>query len=496
MVRATRLALAFAVFGMVAATPRPAGAQGADIVMHGRVVAADNAPIAIAQVIDGDGVVRARVNERGEFSLRARRGTSFRVRALGYRPQPIAMADTSIVVRLDALPTVLSVMTTTVGARELRANESPRAVTVLQREDLDAAAAVSANQLLRQIPGLQEVAAPPSKTSISIRGFDDSRVLVLIDGEPVSGSLIDSRDIGRLSTLSTARIEVTKGPSSVEFGSDALGGVINLVQAAPTRTLTLDGQLRGGALGRREGQAEASQTLGRFGYRVGAGWRQVDRLPGLNSEGVTFNRVYDARGDFRVRASNNLTLRLSVLGSQERQRWPVDRAFNGFIDNRGAQGFLEAHYSGFGGSLRARAFEQRFSYQYRQSRDLLPIAGSADSLQQEERQRRYLLAYSRVIGAHTVDVGVQQSARSMVSPRKVEGDSARDDVTEIFVRDSWTRGPVLLTAGARHSSSSLWGNSTNPSVGLAWQANDHCGCAATFPAGSAHQVSRTSDTRT
>ena len=356
-----RLALALAAVGVQGFGASPASAQSGVVTIRGKVIAVDSAPIAIAQVLDADNVVRARVNERGEFVLRTLRGTPLRVRALGYRAKSIATADTAIVIQLEALPTVLSVMTTTVGARELRASESPRAVTVLQREDIDAAAAVSANQLLRQIPGLQEIAAPPSKSSISIRGFDDSRVLVLIDGEPVSGSLIDSRDIGRLSTLSTERIEVTKGPSSVEFGSDALGGVINLVQAAPTRGLSLDGRLRSGAQGRREGQGEVSQTIGRFGYRIGAGWRQVDRLPGLNSEGVTFNRVYDVRGDFRLRASRNLSLRLNVLGSQERQRWPVDRAFNGFIDNRGGQGFLEALYSGLGGSWRARAFEQRFS---------------------------------------------------------------------------------------------------------------------------------------
>jgi outer membrane receptor for ferrienterochelin and colicins len=66
-------------------------------------------------------------------------------------------------------------------------------------------------------------------------------------------------------------------------------------------------------------------------------------------------------------------------------------------------------------------------------------------------------------------VGVQRSARTLVAPEKVDGDSAQDDVTELFVRDQWSLGSVSLTAGARHTASSLWGSSTNPSVGLAWQ---------------------------
>ncbi|MBL0171849.1 MAG: TonB-dependent receptor [Gemmatimonadaceae bacterium] len=412
---------------------------------------------------------RTRTDEGGRFRLVASIGDTVSVRALGFRQRRLVVSDDSLSVTLEPLPTVLPVFTTTVGQRVIRASESPRSVTVLDQRAIAATAAVSASQLLRQIPGLQELPAPPSKTSISIRGFDNSRVLVLVDGEPVAGSLVDSRDIGRLSTLATERIEVTKGPSSVEFGSDALGGVINVVQAAPSARLSLDGQLRTGELGRQEATVGASQQLGRLGYRFTGGWRQSDRLTGYNAIGSTFNRLYDVRSDLRYAVSDRWTMRLDLQGAQERQRFPVDAQFNGFIDNHGGQGFLELSGSVGGGSVRARAFEQRFAYEYRQSRGALPIRGSADSLRQQERQGRYLLSYTRSLAAHTVDIGVQHSARTLVAPAKVDGDSARDNVNEVFARDQWTVGPVLLTAGARHTASSLWGSSTNPSVGLAWQ---------------------------
>ena len=259
------------------------------------------------------------------------------------------MRGDPIELRLVALPTVLPVFTTTVGQRVIRASESPRSVTVLDREEIDAVAAVSVNQLLRQLPGLQELPSPPSKTSISIRGFDDSRVLVLVDGEPVAGSLVESRDIGRLSTIAAERIEVTKGPSAVEFGSDALGGVINIVQAAPTQALTVDGTARQGGLGRQESSLGVSQRVGRFGYRLNGGWRQTDRLTGYDAASTTFNRIYDVRADLRYALSDEWQLRLNLVGSQERQRFPVDATFNGFIDNRGGQGFAEVQGPLLGG---------------------------------------------------------------------------------------------------------------------------------------------------
>jgi hypothetical protein len=83
-----------------------------------------------------------------------------------------------------------------------------------------------------------------------------------------------------------------------------------------------------------------------------------------------------------------------------------------FIDNIGGQGFVEGSYRGLGGVWRARTFAQRFAYQYKQAQGLVPVAGSGDSLEQRERLSRTLLAYSRVLGRHTIDAGFQFSARA------------------------------------------------------------------------------------
>lgn len=367
--------------------------------------------------------------------------------------------------RMTVLPVV-----TTVGQRTIPLSQTTASTTVLDSSEISATASVSANQLLRQLPGLQEVASPPSKTTISIRGLDASRVLVLIDGEPVAGALIDNRDIGRLSTIAAERIEVTKGPSSVEFGSDALGGVINLVTAAPARTLTVDATGRAGGLGRKESTLDISNTIGGVGFRVSGGWRQTDRVTAVDAVGSTLDRVYDLRGDARKLVGGRVLLRANGQFARERQRWPVGGGFNGFIDDLGTQGFVEAQTPAFGGTLRARAFGQLFSYEFRQAQGDVPIEGSADSLAQKERLGRALLAYTTTLGAHTLDLGAQYSRRTMIAPEKVEGDSANDQVTEFFARDAWTLGGVLLTVGARSTNGSLWGNAISPSVGAAWQA--------------------------
>lgn len=443
------------------------GAQTVRGVVTGRGDAA--AAVISAELTAIASGMRVRTDARGEFRLLAAIGDSIRIRALGFRERRLIVAGSPLTIVLDPLPTMLDKVVTTVGQREISTGESPASVTVLSKEDIAAAGAVSANQLLRRIPGLQEIGSPPAQTSIAIRGLDQSRVLVLIDGEPVAGAMTENRDIGRLSTMAAERIEVVKGPSSVEYGSEALGGVINLVTAAPAATFTATATARTGELGRRESALEISDTYGPVGVRLNGGWRQSDRVTAINASSTTLDRVYDFRGDTRIRLSDRMQVRSDLTMSQQRQRWPVGAGFNGFIDNHTVQGFVETQVALAGGTLRVRGFGQRYAYQFREALGLLPIAGSADSLEQRERMARALVAYARIAGHHSLDAGVQFSARGIVSPTKITGDSVNDRVVEFFARDAWTIGDLLLTAGARTSSSSLWGNAVSPSVGGVWQ---------------------------
>jgi len=458
-------ALAACCLGM-AATPSDLRAQA----IRGTIVSRGDAggAVASAEVTAIASGLKTRSDARGEFRILAGVGDSLHIRALGFRERRLAIESPMIAVQLVPLPAMLDRVVTTVGQREMRAGDSPASVLVLSKEDIAAAGAVSANQLLRRLPGLQEIASPPAQTSIAIRGLDQSRVLVLIDGEPMAGAMTENRDIGRLSTMAAERIEVVKGPSSVEYGSEALGGVINLVTAAPSTRFVADATARVGELGRRESEMEISNSYGPVGIRLNGGWRQTDRVTGINASGSTLDRVYDFRGDSRIRVSDRMQIRTNLTLSQQRQRWPVGAGFNGFIDNNSQQGFIEAQMQAGGGLLRTRVFGQRYAYQFRQALGPLPVTGSADSLEQRERMTRALVSYSRTAGRHTLDAGVQFSARDIASPAKIDGDSASDRVTEFFARDALTLGDVLLTAGARTSSSTLWGSAVTPSVGAVW----------------------------
>ena len=107
----------------------------------------------------------------------------------------------------------------------------------------------------------------------SIRGFDADKVLVLIDGRRLTGEIDRDFEIDRISLDRVERVEIVKGPASVLYGSDALGGVVNIITREPLKPefsfSTKYGKYSSGGEP-EEYQVSFSAYTGRFGnFNVG-----------------------------------------------------------------------------------------------------------------------------------------------------------------------------------------------------------------------------------
>lgn len=76
-----------------------------------------------------------------------------------------------------------------------------------------------------------------NETTVSIRGFDAKRVGVFIDGIPIYVPYDGNFDYDRFLTADIAQIDVAKGFSSVAYGSNTMGGVVNIISKRPTKPL-------------------------------------------------------------------------------------------------------------------------------------------------------------------------------------------------------------------------------------------------------------------
>src|SRR5579864_6503540 len=136
-----------------------------------------------------------------------------------------------------------------ISATRLATPESQLAssITIITAEDIAARQNQTLPDVLRDVPGLNlvQVGGPGGQTSIFMRGTNDNHTKVLVDGIDVTdpSSPTAAFDFGQFPAQDIERIEVLRGPQSGLYGSDAIGGVINIV----TRSGAGPAQLAAGA---------------------------------------------------------------------------------------------------------------------------------------------------------------------------------------------------------------------------------------------------------
>jgi vitamin B12 transporter len=175
------------------------------------------------------------------------------------------------------------------------ASEVGQAVTVIDRAEIERRQTTVVSDLLATTPGVTVTrnGTLGALTGVRIRGAESDQTLVVIDGVRVNdpSSTGGGFDFGNLLSSSVERIEILRGPNSVPWGSQAIGGVVNIITAAPTeglqaranaeygyadsmfasagvsgKTGPVSGSLTGGYL-RTDGISSAADGTERDGYR-------------------------------------------------------------------------------------------------------------------------------------------------------------------------------------------------------------------------------------
>ncbi|MGE9313626.1 TonB-dependent receptor [Niabella sp. CJ426] len=114
----------------------------------------------------------------------------------------------------------------------LDAQRGAMPVTVITRQMIDKMGSRRLDEVLKEQTGIavvNEISGGARATGIQLQGFGSDYVMILIDGQPMTGRNSGNFDLSRISVTNIERIEIIKGASSCLFGSEALGGAINIV---------------------------------------------------------------------------------------------------------------------------------------------------------------------------------------------------------------------------------------------------------------------------
>lgn len=134
--------------------------------------------------------------------------------------------DVSVEESALRMPTV----TVTAEPQPTDALESPLSVDVLEGRELERLRGQSVMQTLQNVPGVALFSGGPLAMKPVIRGLTAQRVVVAQNGERIQSQTWDEPQSPEIDAFDVQSIEVLRGPNSVMFGSDALGGVVNVIR--------------------------------------------------------------------------------------------------------------------------------------------------------------------------------------------------------------------------------------------------------------------------
>ncbi len=117
---------------------------------------------------------------------------------------------------------------------EAEIEDVPASITVITKEEIKAKGAEKIRDIIRFAEGINFTRSR-GKDFISIRGMNPQHTLILIDGKRFTGEIEQVFELDRLTLENVERIEIVRGPVSALYGTDALGGVINIITKKPER---------------------------------------------------------------------------------------------------------------------------------------------------------------------------------------------------------------------------------------------------------------------
>jgi iron complex outermembrane receptor protein len=183
----------------------------------------------------------------------------------------------------------MGVMVVTATRTERDIADVPASVTVITAEEIENSAAQSADELIQDLAGVDSlhtigVLSTSTSNKISLRGLgggSEARTLLLIDGVPANDLSVGAIEWNQIPKEDIERIEIVRGPTSAIYGSNAMGGVINIITKSATKEPQGRVKLGYGSLNTREGNASLSGTNGKVGYRLAGGAVRSDGYQSL-----------------------------------------------------------------------------------------------------------------------------------------------------------------------------------------------------------------------
>lgn len=275
------------------------------------------------------------------------------------------------------------IVVTALGVEQSR-DEVGQAITVIDAKTIDTRQTIDVVDLLATTPGVRfsRNGTAGAVTGVSLRGAETTQTLVLIDGVKVNdpSGIGDAYDFGPLLTGNIRRIEVLRGSNSVVHGSQAIGGVVNLMTGVPAQGYAFNASAEYGYADTLSAKADVSGTSGVASGGAGVAYFRTDGISSA-AGGKERDGTKNLAANARLKLAFSDALSLDLRGYYIHADLDYDSFFGPPADTPDVSKLDQyVGYAGLNLALLDGRLTNRAAVTYlRNERDYLPRRGAAAS---------------------------------------------------------------------------------------------------------------------
>ncbi len=207
--------------------------------------------------------------------------------SIGYEPArvPVTEATVAITINLTQRFSSLDEVVVTGVTAPVRMQEAMSTYQVITKAAMQAQGAVTVNDALKNQLNMSLSNDGILGSRTSMQGMKGDKVKILIDGIPLNGREFGEIDLGQINLNNVERIEVVQGPMSVIYGTDALGGVINIITRKDNQPWRIEGGSYYESIGKYNFDVSGTYRLAKRhqlslggGRNFFDGWKELDTI--------------------------------------------------------------------------------------------------------------------------------------------------------------------------------------------------------------------------
>ena len=445
------------------------------------------------QVLLMDRKVRFSTDANGSFEIpNLTKGVyKIEISQLGYKKEYIENitvdedGTTAVEINLAESPFQLNEVVVTGSLNKHLLKDSPVITEVISRKDIEKTGSSDLSEVIKVQTGIELGTSIGQTQNVRLQGLNKNQVLVLVDGERVTGKVDDAVDLGQIPVNMIEKIEIVKGPLSSTYGSDALGGVVNIITKNPKNAAKFHVSADGGSNGKQDYEISGTQSFDRIfttdtelSVLVNAGLNKYFGVSHYDTSN-SFDGIpeYDRKNiDLKFGFSDKQKLHVDLKAGyyQDYMIWQASKldyyqtqtkATNkkstvstllNYTFNEESSLKLSAHYSkNDHGSVKIANTNLESDYNL-----------SIEELQ-TYRGQFTMTPYS----VSVLTLGAERNIEGARSGRLKSG--ARTIINDVgYLEDEWTFLNYTLSFGGRYSDNSVFGGFFAPRISLRYKANE------------------------